>query len=72
MYRSSLTVALRTGMMKLPQAGWTVAAWISWSRKVRTPQGTTPANYRGGVASQEVNLPDEGHRNKQPVSFGAR
>jgi hypothetical protein len=48
-----LTVEKRTGMMKIPQAGWTVAAWFSRSRKVRTPQGTMSANYRGGVAPKE-------------------
>jgi hypothetical protein len=55
-------------------SGWLgVRGLVSRSRKVRTPQGTASANYRGGVASPvEVNLPDQGHRNRQPDSFGVR
>jgi hypothetical protein len=52
-------------------SGWLgVRGLLNRSRKVRTPQGTTPANYRGGETPQGANLPDEGHRNRQPGSLG--
>ena len=52
-------------------SGWLgVRGLFIRSRKVRTPQGTTPANYRGGETPQGANLPDEGHRNRQPDPIG--
>jgi len=51
-------------------SGWLgVRGLFDRSRKVRTPQGTTSANYRGGELPQGINLPDEDHRNRLPGSL---
>ena len=46
----TLTRLLLRCMMKMPQAGWVIAArHYAESRKVRTPQGAAPGKPRDGA-----------------------